>query len=47
MDDQLFLITGIGFLVTPVAGGIVICLDCTLGIYLMYKNYKRILSLYS
>lgn len=42
-----FLITGIGFLVTPVAGGIMICLDCTLGIYLMYKDYKRILSLYS
>lgn len=42
-----FLIAGIGFMVTPIAGVILICFDCTLGIYLMYKNYKRILSLYS
>ncbi|MDO4332248.1 MAG: hypothetical protein Q4C58_06115 [Eubacteriales bacterium] len=42
-----FLITGIGFIVTPVVGVILICFDCTLGIYLMYRNYKRILSLYS
>ncbi|MEZ3505747.1 MAG: hypothetical protein K1W10_02095 [Lachnospiraceae bacterium] len=42
-----FLITGIGFIVTPIVGAILICFDCTFGIYLMYRNYKRILSLYS
>lgn len=42
-----FLITGICFIVTPIVGVILIGFDCTLGIYLMYKNYKRILSLYS
>lgn len=42
-----FLIAGIGFIVTPIVGVVLICLDCTLGIYLMYKNYKRILNLYS
>lgn len=42
-----FLISGIGFLILPFLGVIMICFDCTLGIYLMYRNYKRILSLYS
>lgn len=42
-----FLITGIGFIVIPIVGAILICFDCTLGIYLMYKNYKTILNLYS
>lgn len=42
-----FLISGVGFIVTPAAGFILICFDCTLGIYLVYKNYKRILNLYS
>lgn len=40
-------IAGIGFIVTPIVGVVLICLDCTLGIYIMYKNYKRILSSYS
>lgn len=42
-----FFITGISFIAAPIAGAILICFDCTLGIYLMYKNYKRILNLYS
>ena len=42
-----FLITGIGFLVKPIVGVVLICFDCTLGIYLMYKNYKKILNRYS
>ena len=42
-----FLITGMGFLVTPIVGVVLICFDCTLGIYLMYKNYKKILNMYS
>lgn len=42
-----FLITGIGFLIIPISGIILLCFDCTLGIYLMYRNYKRILNMYS
>ncbi len=42
-----FLISGIGFIVMPVVGVILTCFDCTLGMYLMYKNYKRILKRYS
>ena len=42
-----FFIAGIGFLVMPVVGVIMICFDCTLGIYIVYRSYKRILSLYS
>lgn len=42
-----FLITGIGFFIMPIIGVIMICFACTLGIYLAYRNYKNILSLYS
>ncbi len=41
------LISGIGFLILPFLGVIMICFDCTLGIYLMYQDYKKILNLYS
>ncbi len=43
----VILITGICFIITPIVGAMLICFDCTLGIYLMYKNYKRLLSMYS
>lgn len=39
-----FLVTGIGFLVVPVIGMIMLCLDCTLGIYMVYRKYKCILE---
>ena len=42
-----FIISGIGWFISPVAGVVMICFDCTLGIWLVYKNYKRILDLYS
>lgn len=42
-----FFITGIGYLVLPVIGIVMICLECTLGFYLVYRNYKKILRLYS
>ncbi|MBQ8230926.1 MAG: hypothetical protein IJZ34_03205 [Lachnospiraceae bacterium] len=42
-----FLITGAGFFTMPIVGVIMICFDCTVGIYLVYRNYKRILYLYS
>ncbi len=42
-----FLITGIGCMITLPVGLIMLCVDCTLGIYLAYRNYKRILNQYS
>ncbi len=42
-----FLVTGTGFLIMPVTGVIMACLDCTAGIYLAYRKYKKILNLYS
>lgn len=42
-----FLLTGIGFVIYPIIGILLLCFDCTLGIYIMYREYKRILKLYS
>lgn len=42
-----FAITGIGFLLLPAAGIVMLCLDCTLGFYLVYRSYKKILNFYS
>lgn len=43
----VFLLTGIGFVIYPIIGILLLCFDCTLGIYIMYREYKRILKLYS
>ena len=43
----VFVISGIVWLISPVVAVVAICFDCTLGIWLVYKNYKRILDLYS
>lgn len=40
-------ITGAAFLVMPVAGIMMLCFDFTIGIYLTYRNYKKLLRLYS
>lgn len=42
-----FLITGVAFFVLPAAGIVLIALDCSIGIYIMYKQYKQILNMYS
>ena len=42
-----FFVSGIGFMVYPYLGVAMICFDCTLGIYLVYQNYKKILREYS
>lgn len=42
-----FLVAGIGFVVYPIVGVILMCLDCTLGIYAVYHSYKKILQEYS
>lgn len=42
-----FVITGVGCVIWLPLGVGLLCLDCTVGIYLMYRSYKRILGLYS
>lgn len=42
-----FVITGIGFLTVPLVGVILLCFDCSLGIYVVYRNYKKILEKHS
>ncbi len=42
-----FLITGLSFLVNVPIGVILLGADCTLGIYIVYRQYKKILSKYS
>lgn len=42
-----FLITGLGFLIVPVLGIVLLCFDCTVGIYVVYRGYKKLLSRYS
>jgi hypothetical protein len=43
----IFAVTGIAFVLYSIAGIVLLCLDCTLGIYLVYRQYKRILKSYS
>ena len=43
----VFIISGLGWFISPVAGVVMICFDCTLGIWLVYKRYRKILDLYS
>lgn len=42
-----FLLTGILFVIFPVAGIVFIVFDCSIGIYLAYRAYKGILGKYS
>ena len=42
-----FFISGIGCLINMTIGIILVCLDCTLGIYIVYREYKKILEMYS
>ena len=42
-----FVIAGIGCLVTPVLGIILTGADVTIGLYLLWREYKKILDLYS
>ncbi len=41
-----FLLTGILFVVFPIAGIILVVFDCSIGIYWVYRVYKRILEKY-
>lgn len=39
-----FLAAGVGFLLMPEIGTVVLFLDCSLGLYLVYRGYKKILE---
>ncbi len=42
-----FLLTGVSWFIHPIVGGILLGLDCTLGIVVVWKAYKKILARYS
>lgn len=42
-----FLLAGTGCMILPVIGYVMICFECTAGIYFMYRCYKKILERYS
>lgn len=42
-----FLLTGIVFAVFPIAGIVLLAFGCSVGIYLAFQVYKRILARYS
>ncbi len=42
-----FLITGLSFVASVWVGVILLVFDCTIGIYIVYRQYKKILSKYS
>lgn len=39
-----FLAAGIGCLILPAAGIVILCLNCTAGLLLVYKSYRKILQ---
>ena len=43
----VFMITGVAFLGSMATGIILLVFDCTVGIYLVYRCYKRILERHS
>lgn len=42
-----YVLAAVGFLFHPIAGVAVLVADCTVGIFLVYRAYKKILSKYS
>lgn len=42
-----FVATGVIFVIFPVAGIVLLIFDCTLGIYVIWRFYKKILAKYS
>ena len=43
----VFVASGIIFFILPVMGVVYIVLECTIGIYFVWKSYKKILGAYS
>ena len=42
-----FVLSGVLFLLLPLLGGISLGLDCTVGLYLMWRAHKKVLGKYS
>lgn len=42
-----FVVTGLGFLVHPIVGVVLLVFACTVGIGLVYRSYKKVLQRYS
>lgn len=42
----IFCLSGLGYLLFPILGVVMICFDCTIGIYVVYRCYKKILGKY-
>ncbi len=42
-----FLLSGVGCMISMPIGIALICFDCTVGIYLVYRSYKKSLEKYS
>lgn len=42
-----FLLAGVGCMILPVVGYVMIGLECTVGFYLVWRCYKKILRRYS
>ena len=42
-----FLVSAITFVCAPVIGVALLCLNCTVGVYLLYRCYRKILAQYS
>ncbi|MBR3928033.1 MAG: hypothetical protein IKJ65_03400 [Clostridia bacterium] len=41
-----YLASGVGFLLHPIAGVVILCLSCTLGICMVYRQYKKYVEKY-
>lgn len=42
-----FILTGTGCVIIPAVGVVLLCFDCTVGIYIVWRCYKKILKRYS
>lgn len=42
-----FLVQAVAFLFSPMAGVVLLCVNCTVSIYIVYRRYKAILRRYS
>ena len=41
-----YIASGVGFLIHPISGVVILCLSCTLGIYIVYRKYKKYVNEY-
>lgn len=44
---NIFVVAGLSFLIYPLLGVVLVVFQCTFGLFLLYKYYKKILRKYS